>query len=60
MEVEEMLKHLSYKGCDCPIDRRENVGIINGFCPIHRGGLLFDGIPIETYKKLLAQREVDK
>jgi hypothetical protein len=51
-----VLKHLSYS-CGCPLDIREEIAIVNGRCPNHTSNsLLFDGIPIAIYKKLLKKR----
>ncbi len=56
MFTEEVIKHLSYV-CGCPLDIKEDLNIVNGFCPIHpKNVLLFDGITIEAYKKELKKR----
>ena len=55
MFTEEVLAHLSYE-CECPLDIKEDLGIVNGVCPKHpKNVLLFDGITIEAYKKNLIE-----
>lgn len=45
--IEELMKHLSYRGCDCPPDYKADLGIFNGVCPKHGGKLLVDGKTVE-------------
>lgn len=53
MPIKELLKHLKYSRCDCPIDFRKTIGVINGRCPRHSDSvLLVNGLPYEFYKAL--------
>lgn len=50
----EVLEHLSYSKCDCPIDYKAELGIVNAVCPKHSNStLLVDGIHIEIYSKMV-------
>lgn len=57
MFTEELLEHLSYK-CGCELDVKKDIGIVNGVCPKHPSNkLLFDGIELETYKRIVKARK---
>jgi hypothetical protein len=57
MFTEEVLEKLSYK-CGCQLDVKPALGIINGLCPNHpENKLLFDGMPLETYKAFLQAKK---
>lgn len=53
MVIEEMLKHLKYSKCNCEVDYKKDLGIINGQCPVHaKSMLLVDGLRVEAFIKL--------
>lgn len=56
VKVEEMLKELSYEGCNCPPDYKSDLGVINGFCPKHKGQLLLKGESIDIVRRRLRDR----
>lgn len=61
MAIKELLEYLSYSKCDCPIDYREELGIVNGVCPKHSGSVLMvNGVRMEVFKKRLEQQKIDK
>lgn len=48
----EILDRLSYSKCDCPIDYRANLGVVNGICPKHpESKLLIDGTYAEAKRR---------
>lgn len=60
MAIKDLLERLSYSKCDCPVDYREEIGIVNGVCPKHpKSNLLVDGIRIEIYQKVMQQKRFD-
>ncbi len=61
MAIKNLLEHLSYSECDCPVDYREELGIVNGVCPKHKGSvLLVNGIRMSVLLKLREQEKIDK
>jgi hypothetical protein len=61
MAIKELLEHLSYSKCDCQIDYREELGIVNGVCPKHLGSVLMvNGVRMEAFKRALEQKKIDK
>lgn len=57
MFTEEVLNHLSYK-CECPLDIKKDLGVVNGICPNHPDNkLLFDGMDLNTYKAFLESKK---
>jgi hypothetical protein len=60
MAIKEILDKLSYSKCACPIDYREEIGIVNGVCPKHKDSVLMvNGVRMEVYMKAMQQRKVD-
>jgi len=57
MFTENVLSHLSYK-CECPLDIKKDLGIVNGICPNHpENKLLFDGMDLKAYKTFLEKKK---
>lgn len=53
----EILTRLSYSKCDCDVDYRPEIGIVNGICPNHPDSkLLVDGVRIEHYQKMVREK----
>lgn len=60
MAIKELLSRLSYSACDCAIDYREEIGVVNGVCNNHDGSvLLVDGVRMEVYQQVLKQKQLD-
>ena len=58
MLEKEVLERLSYKNCNCEIDVRNDIGIVNAICPNHYGSILmFDGVPVKDYLRLLEKKK---
>ena len=58
MAIKELLPHLSYSLCDCQIDYREELGIVNGQCKYHPNSkLMVDGVRMEVYLKALKEKQ---
>lgn len=54
----ELLKRMKYSRCECPVDVRPSLGIVNGVCPRHSGSrLLIDGVPVEIYGRVLEAKK---
>lgn len=54
--VEQLKKHLSYEGCNCPVEHKADLGIFNGVCSKHGGKLLVDGKCVETERRRLREK----
>lgn len=53
----DILNRLSYSKCDCKIDYRPEIGVVNGVCPKHENSrLLVDGVRIEHYQKSIREK----
>lgn len=53
----DVLKRLSYSKCDCEVDYRPVIGIVNAICPRHENSrLLVDGVRIEHYQKMVRDK----
>jgi hypothetical protein len=61
MAIEELLPHLKYSKCDCAIDYKADLGIVNGICPQHpKSVLLINGRNMEAHKRYIESRKLDK
>lgn len=53
MAIKDIIEHLQYDKCDCPVDYREGLEVVNGECPNHLNSkLLVDGVRIDIYAKV--------
>lgn len=60
MAIKDLLERLSYSKCDCPVDYREELGIVNGVCPNHKDSVLtVNGIRMEVFQREMQKRKVD-
>lgn len=56
----ELLKALKYSACDCAIDYKEKLGIVNGICPNHSNShLMINGIRADAIQKLKPKKKLD-
>lgn len=61
MAIEEIIDKLRYSKCDCPIDYKEELGIVNGVCPKHAHSvLLVNGVRLEVLKKAVDRKGFDR
>ena len=61
MAIKELIEHLSYNGCNCPVDFKEDLGIVNGVCPRHKKSvLLVKGVRVEVFLRELNKRKLDR
>lgn len=61
MAIKELLERLSYSKCDCPIDYREEIGIVNGVCPNHKDSVLMvDGVRMEVFQRQARKKSFDR
>ncbi len=54
--IDDLLVNLSYEGCDCIAEYRPDLGIFNGKCSKHNGGLLLKGEPIAVHRKKVREK----
>lgn len=60
MAIEQLLQNLKYSKCDCPIDYRESLGIVNGVCPNHKDSVLMvNGVRMEVFQKMMQKQKLD-
>lgn len=53
MDFKEILTHLEYSACDCEVDYKPELHVVNGKCPNHpKSFLLVDGVPVEFYERV--------
>lgn len=60
MAIKDLLEYLSYSKCDCPVDYREELGIVNGVCPVHKDSVLMvNGVRMEVFQREMQKRKLD-
>jgi hypothetical protein len=60
MAIKDLLEYLSYSKCDCSVDYRETLGIVNGVCPHHKDSVLMvNGVRMEVFQKEMKKRQFD-
>lgn len=61
MAIKDLLEHLKYSGCGCPIDVKEDLGVVNGVCLRHPDSvLLVNGARVGIVLRELKKKKVDK
>ncbi len=61
MAMKDLIAYLNYGKCDCDVDYREEIGVVNGVCPKHPNSeLMVKGVRVGVFLKELEKRKLDK
>lgn len=61
MAIQDLVEYLNYSKCDCAVDYREDLGIVNGVCPKHSNSeLLVKGVRVNVFLRELEKKKLDK